>query len=194
MSKLFIFDLKGNLITSIGSKGAGPGEFVKAFRFYIENNEIFVIDLGGRRVQVFDLSGNFKRTVRFTHFPVLQAAPVQKTIFYTSSEVGSGGSEKVVLYRKTEKGEEAIEEIPFEVFSKSKYLFPPANYPILVKVLNMLLLVDFGNGLVKIYKEDGKLLRKFSVVLPRYSISKQWKEEFIKSKQKIFRDVESPGG
>jgi len=48
-----ILDTKGNLIKTIGKRGQGPGEFVNATDFYIDKNHIFVLDVGGLKIETF---------------------------------------------------------------------------------------------------------------------------------------------
>jgi hypothetical protein len=50
----------GKFISVIGGKGQGPGEFVKAFDFFIGKKNIYVVDPKARKAHVFNLDGVFK--------------------------------------------------------------------------------------------------------------------------------------
>lgn len=74
-----VFDGGGNLLRTIGSTGAGDGQFsfpsAVAVGSYVATNgavvsELFVADQANARIQVFDLDGNFKRRLgsRATEF------------------------------------------------------------------------------------------------------------------------------
>ena len=63
-NSLYVFDLEGKFIRKIGSKGGGPGEYVKIIDFTIdtENRIIFLLDQG-RRVFKYKLDGTFLHTI-----------------------------------------------------------------------------------------------------------------------------------
>jgi hypothetical protein len=52
----------GVLIKRFGGRGASPGQFIFPAGIAVnKDNEVVVVDQGNDRVQIFDLSGNFKR-------------------------------------------------------------------------------------------------------------------------------------
>ena len=57
--RLLVFDLEGNFIRQIGSRGQGPGEYMEVNDFYIENYRIVVIDSQRGRRLVYDRNGEF---------------------------------------------------------------------------------------------------------------------------------------
>jgi DNA-binding beta-propeller fold protein YncE len=59
MSRILIYDRDMNFKRSIGSVGAGPGEFFHPDDFAIGGNLIYVYDAGNDRIQVLDASGRF---------------------------------------------------------------------------------------------------------------------------------------
>ena len=65
-SGIFLFDRSGKSIRMIDKRGQGPGEYVWiANRVLLDedNNEIFVITISPGQIFVYDLFGNFKRTL-----------------------------------------------------------------------------------------------------------------------------------
>ncbi|RXJ01680.1 6-bladed beta-propeller [Anaerobacillus alkaliphilus] len=68
-SRVFVLDLEGNLLLTIGEQGEDFGQFIapNAVTADAEGN-IYVVDTGNQRVQVFDAAGNFIST--FNGYPV----------------------------------------------------------------------------------------------------------------------------
>jgi DNA-binding beta-propeller fold protein YncE len=63
-NKVFVFDLKGELMLQIGSAGKDNGEFIAPNAVTAdEEGNIFVVDTGNQRVQVFDKEGKFIRII-----------------------------------------------------------------------------------------------------------------------------------
>lgn len=65
---IFIFDRKGKGVRRINRMGQGYGEYTYItgeIRLDEDNNEMFVSCLGLRKVLVYDLSGNFKRSFSY---------------------------------------------------------------------------------------------------------------------------------
>jgi hypothetical protein len=66
---LFVFDRKnGKGLRKINRRGQGPEEYLSISEIVLDedNNEMFVIDNGGRKILVYDLYGNFKRSFNVT--------------------------------------------------------------------------------------------------------------------------------
>lgn len=87
--KFLIFDKNGKFIKQIGHQGRGPSEYVKAGDFRIDyiNHEIILEDVGDKKLLVYDMDGNYKRTVRF-NTPFEDVAPLGSDRFvfgYTPS-------------------------------------------------------------------------------------------------------------
>ena len=59
------FDARGNLVKSFGRKGQGPGDLQMPGALDVLDAKILVVnDAGNRRLSLFDLDGNFLRTVK----------------------------------------------------------------------------------------------------------------------------------
>lgn len=63
--ELFVYDRNGKAIKKIKKPGQGPGEytFILKVVYDEENKELYVADLG-KRILVYDLDGNFKRSLK----------------------------------------------------------------------------------------------------------------------------------
>ncbi len=64
---IFIFDRNGKALKKINRKGQGPEEYTHFLGVTIDkdNDELFVNDAAGKKIVVYDLEGNFKRS--FSH-------------------------------------------------------------------------------------------------------------------------------
>ena len=63
--RLFVFDMEGRFIRSIGSVGAGPGEYIEIrdFTFDKKNNIIFLCD-HSNRIHKYKLDGTYMHTIK----------------------------------------------------------------------------------------------------------------------------------
>jgi len=63
---IFLFDRKGQGLRKINRKGQGPGEYQTPGNIVLDedNNEMFVVNLAGGGMLVYDLFGNFKRSFK----------------------------------------------------------------------------------------------------------------------------------
>jgi tripartite motif-containing protein 2/3 len=62
---IFVMDERGKLIRKLGNRGGGngPGEFRLPSEIVVAGNELFVLDAGNTRIQVFDSGGQFLRAI-----------------------------------------------------------------------------------------------------------------------------------
>jgi hypothetical protein len=59
-----VYDTFGRLLRKFGRKGQGPGEFTNPWYVSISpENEVFVLDKSTRKINVFDIQGNFERVI-----------------------------------------------------------------------------------------------------------------------------------
>ncbi len=63
---IFVYDRTGKAIRKINHKGQGGEEYVNIFKTTLDerNGEVFVNDIFAKKIQVYDLEGNFKRSLR----------------------------------------------------------------------------------------------------------------------------------
>jgi hypothetical protein len=69
--QLLLFDINGNYIRQIGTKGRGPGEYTSVGDFIIDNEQREIYILSSRMVLVCDFEGRFKRDFKID-FPSRQ--------------------------------------------------------------------------------------------------------------------------
>jgi DNA-binding beta-propeller fold protein YncE len=62
---IFVMDDRGKLIRKLGNRGGGnrPGEFRFPSQVVVAGSELFVLDVGNTRIQVFDTGGHFLRAM-----------------------------------------------------------------------------------------------------------------------------------
>ena len=101
---IFVYDRSGKAIRKINRKGQGGEEYISCRSVILdeENNEMFINDFWARKIKVYDLEGNFKRSIK------------QKqdgdTRFYL--DIFNYDKENLICY------DELNEEIPFLLVSK----------------------------------------------------------------------------
>jgi len=61
--RIFVFNPQAEFLYTIGQPGQGPGDLEYPGDFYISSNEIFVINSGAKRVEVFSLDGKFENRI-----------------------------------------------------------------------------------------------------------------------------------
>ncbi|MEY8486417.1 6-bladed beta-propeller [uncultured Parabacteroides sp.] len=101
---IFVYDRSGKAIRKINRKGQGGEEYISCRSVILdeENEELFINDFWARKIKVYDLEGNFKRSIK------------QKqdgdTRFYL--DIFNYDKENLICY------DELNEEIPFLLVSK----------------------------------------------------------------------------
>lgn len=101
---IFVYDRTGKAIRKINRKGQGGEEYISCRSVTLdeENNEMFINDFLARKIKVYDLEGNFKRSIK------------QKqdgdTQFYL--DIFNYDKENLICY------DECNQEIPFLLVSK----------------------------------------------------------------------------
>ena len=63
---IFVYDRTGKAIRKINRKGQGGEEYISCRSVTLdeENNEMFINDFLARKIKVYDLEGNFKRSIK----------------------------------------------------------------------------------------------------------------------------------
>jgi hypothetical protein len=61
-----VMDGRGHLVSRLGQRGGGEesGDFRAPTQAVVAGKELFVLDTGNRRVQIFDLTGHFRRAIK----------------------------------------------------------------------------------------------------------------------------------
>ena len=88
-----IFDLNGDFIKKIGQTGDGQGEFIDPFDIISNENELFVLDSGNQRIQVFNGDGVFLRefpiTEKFLDSKKMDVSMFENELFVMLSDESS---------------------------------------------------------------------------------------------------------
>ncbi len=63
-SKIFVFNSDGAFLYAIGQPGQGPGDLEYPNDFAIKSNEIYIINSGIKRLEVFSLDGKFIKRIQ----------------------------------------------------------------------------------------------------------------------------------
>jgi len=63
---IFVYDRNGKALRKINRKGGGPEEYTNIYNITLDedNNEMFVNDISAKKIFVYDLYGNFKRSFK----------------------------------------------------------------------------------------------------------------------------------
>lgn len=101
---IFVYDRTGKAIRKINRKGQGGEEYISCRSVTLdeENNEMFINDHFAKKIKVYDLEGNFKRSIK--------QKEGGNTMFYW--EIFNYDKENLICY------DELNEEIPFLLVSK----------------------------------------------------------------------------
>ena len=101
---IFVYDRTGKAIRKINRKGQGGEEYISCRSVTLdeENNEMFINDFLARKIKVYDLEGNFKRSIK--------QKQEGDTQFYL--DIFNYDNENLICY------DECNQEIPFLLVSK----------------------------------------------------------------------------
>lgn len=101
---IFVYDRNGKAIRKINRKGQGGEEYISCLKIILdeENEELFINDFWARKIKVYDLEGNFKRS-----FKQKQEGDTQ---FY--GEIFNYDKDNLICY------DECNADIPFLLVSK----------------------------------------------------------------------------
>ena len=120
---IFVYGRNGKAIRKINRKGQGEEEYVsmRSVSLDEENEEIFVNDFHAKKIRVYDLEGNFKRSLNQRS---------EKSSFYV--EMLDYDKDNLICYDKFNF------EVPFLLVSKqdgsiTKEITVPYNYSISLK-------------------------------------------------------------
>jgi 6-bladed beta-propeller len=105
-SRIAKFDKNGRFVKSWGSRGTEPGQFNIPHTIAIDaQNNVYVGDRENKRIQVFDVEGNFK--TQYTNIGAPYAiciTPGARQFLYTSNSNPSTGMDNGEIYKMTLDG------------------------------------------------------------------------------------------
>ncbi len=98
--KLFVFDLDGNFIGSIGEPGKGPQEYIKLIDFSIDEKtkEIVLLD-NFRKILIFKFSGEFVKSKKLSEKNFFQNICCHDGAYYLSTDNLVGNSDKFSIFK-----------------------------------------------------------------------------------------------
>ena len=82
------FDKAGNLMTSWGGNGSGPGQFNQPHTILVNDGMVYVGDRENRRVQIFDLNGKYIKEWKFAGLPCGLDLGADKQMYLASGFAG----------------------------------------------------------------------------------------------------------
>ena len=102
---IFIYDRQGKALRKINHKGQGPEEYITYQNIILdeEKGEIFINNSSSQKIVVYDLYGNFKRSLKYNNEGL-------EYMFYT--DIFNYDNDNLICY------DEYNEEIGFELISK----------------------------------------------------------------------------
>jgi len=105
-SRIAKFDKNGRFIKSWGSRGTEPGQFNIPHTIAIDaQNNVYVGDRENKRIQVFDVEGNFKTQYTNVGAPyAICITPGARQFLYTSNSNPSTGMDNGEIYKMTLDG------------------------------------------------------------------------------------------
>ncbi len=181
--RFYIVDFKGHILKTFGRRGRGPGEFMYISDFSIIDKEIWVDDTPlNKRVQVFDLNGNFLRSIILSEEQPVKVFFIGKTVYYLRRSYGSKGEKiKMTLYRKEENRSVPVYSFLWDPGKKKVYYFPSQPLPEFVGVKDKIFMVNLEDGTIRVLSRDGKEISVIKTGLPRRKITKA----YIRKRQKL---------
>jgi DNA-binding beta-propeller fold protein YncE len=105
-SRVAKFDKNGRFVKSWGSRGTEPGQFNIVHTIAIDaQNNVYVGDRENKRIQVFDVEGNFKTQYANAGAPyAICITPGPRQFLYTSNSNPSTGMDNGEIYKMTLDG------------------------------------------------------------------------------------------
>lgn len=166
------FDNKGNYIKTIGRKGQGPGEFERPERIFVDKKNIYVLEF--TKMHIFDLEGNFLRTI--------------KTGFFVDSFIM--GNKKILAFTSLIRQNKQIDAIIL-LNLKGRIIKEIVNFPTPLRLIRKrgIIFMAYNPYQPKLYfslLKGGKGVYGYSSKYKLFVINSEGKIEFI------FEKAESP--
>lgn len=203
-----VFSFKtGKFLRRVGGLGQGPGEFTFLGSFYLVGNRLIATDIG--KTLIFSAEGEYQGQLlppsRIWHYPYL---PVGNHFVGVPRERKEDRTElppALIIYDQDGKPIKRLLKVPEEVLPPSP---PPpgSNLPLgkqdalMVRDYfdylvydNKIFVADSTKGLsISIFDENGDLLYEIRHTVDRIKITKEYREQAIKSFSKEFLENNRP--
>jgi hypothetical protein len=177
-----VFDRTGKFLRKIGRRGQGPGELGGPFSMTLlpAENEIFVHDVGGRRVSVFRLDGAFVRQIPIRGMVGEIKADVTGNFYVTETTFGQGASQDI-LKKMSSDLSQVLAEIVKHPADESHNPFKPRDRSILDEKGGMIY-GDAKSYELRYFGPDGKLVRRVLREYEPLKVTKADIDEFLDRK------------
>jgi DNA-binding beta-propeller fold protein YncE len=142
---------------SFGKKGAGDGQFQKPYDIAINQNMIFVTDPKNKRIQVFDLDGNFISKFSPSHDNLRNPSEItvsEDRIFLTDTKKAG-----IFVYD--------LDGNPITEFDSKGDGEKDESSNDLLTYGNHLLVVDGENNRIQVFDFEGNYIRMFGAFVPQ---------------------------
>jgi len=177
LHRIFKFNSQGEYISSFGSEGQGPGEFVGTLRISVGNdNKLYVTDDGNWRLLIFTLQGEFIRQFPLPRFIYDRALANSKGEIYLLSP---SGLKVIDLYDSNMKLKESLLEMKYHLdflyeHPSRKIINFMAIRPSINEIKKILtkddhFFVVFNNSQIVIHlDQNNKIVNQFRIKHPRF--------------------------
>ena len=153
-----MFDINGNYLFSFGKLGENEGEFFSPAGIVVNNNNIYVADTGNKRIQKFDISGNYVSTIKHEMFKEPRGLS-----FSSDGNLFIADGGKVYYYD--------INANSFTLFNNSeRYTTTPTS--IAEDKNGAIYLADFMSGRIDVYTRKEEYYANLDVFLDKQYLSK----------------------
>lgn len=193
------FDCAGNLISSFGKKGQGPGDFDGPACDSILDHKYLVVGeyAPNRRISLFDFNGKFVNLFK-TSSPTFGAKGLGKgKIAYLTQKTidpGTKSYEVIVIDSQSSKESEVVSFKTNNISGQGKYLVSLAptlgDNVFIDRTLKGDLIIGFsGEPEISIYSPEGKKIRNFTINFEKRKIGKEIKEECFEQTEKSGQEM-----
>ena len=181
-TKVKVFDSHGVYIRTIGQRGQGPGEFVSAYVLSVTpQKHLFVTDVAGRRISIFELSGEFIRAISTAEtlvlFPTLDS---KECIYDLIPGRGENTGYELRKYSQDLKNQRILMTSPSVLTPQKKQRLFPAMIRFDLGPDDSLIYGYSEEYLIKICDSEGKILRHITKEYDPVPISHEEREEVEK--------------
>jgi hypothetical protein len=187
--KIFIFDIKGNFIKSIGNYGKGPGEFISLTDFLIDEKkgQLFALDAERRKVLVFNLiNGSFAYDFKINFLATeFEKIDEDLLVFFVKSPISNSKKEYAIAILN-------LQDKSYKLFLEKDEYYTPLNGPYSIFQSKNTCFAPYLKDIVYLIKPNG-LEPYIQFDFGQYSIPSEKIRNTDKNPKKIVQLLESNG-
>ena len=195
---VYAFDKTGKYLAKVQVQGGGPEEYLHASDAFVDDENIYIADGAGWRVQLYDLNGRYVRTVKTDGWPAHGVFAAGGRIYYVN-RVTHPAEGDYLLFSTDKEGKDLQKHIPFEsAWDRALTLHDPYCYGsdghtgfFHANAEDVLYRID-KNGVFPDYELDFggmKLPAEFLDKSPSYIVKNGYRQKYI-----LFPDYVSVSG